>query len=738
MRTNKLIRFSVLMLVSGLALGSCIPLRKVEANDTQAGASVVLQENAQEVDNVIEVQATVEEKSTEETVEPTPVEIQTPELTLPDQLAVITAENAQEIEELASISPYFPHYYLVSPDGRVGAIGDLDGIDIIDMASGELISQFPVELPNSKFGIDRYFQFSQDGSLIALTTKNEIQVWQVGGGMLYAAPYNREISTDMNIFGAEIPQLALSPDGTLLAVSGVDFISGSAKQYFKVINIQENRTVYTWNGKDESPHGALYTYDGLGFSADGKMLQTFDATRFYAASGTAYESFRFWWVDSWQEMNRISEEVSSGFDKRDLLFALQIDESVDFINRTNGQTTYRLTDTGCSQAYPCDIKLSSDGNYAAILDYTVAPVQYHRDLLATKIDVWDLAGLTKVDSASLTVRNLDGLYLQTGGDFQAVLDQNDEMPDENTWWTSETNFLGISAEDGQIHFVPQRISTIGEDNCYFCGTCTLDLEDGQTDCEKGFYSTEKNYFEFYYEGLNAILSFTEEDSSKDIQVIELPEYLGDNWSVRMLGYSETYLTAFYCLDKAMRQQTCQIYDLESENIVNEREDIYSVQFSPEGEYAAFIDREEKALFLVNMALGKISKVEAYQSRAWPINPSFGKEGTELVYMVQNLTSTDVLSLEWVEAEGSNVLRRSNLDTTQIVEPTLMDWGVENELIALANDYGYVYLLGQERGKLIHFWQADREKIIGLSFAKDNKVILTMNQDGLIRIWGVKK
>ena len=741
MNANEMIKKSIILIFLGLMAGACAPVVDNNTIETLAAQTVAAQQYT-EATNAGEVGQQLDENSpTEVTVEPEPVavnekDVQQHDLALPEDLSVITAENAENLVELVAIYPYFPPYYQISADGRMGAAADLEGIDIVDMGTGEMLTHIPAELPNSKFGIDRYIQFNRDGSFIALTTREAIQVWQVNGGLIYTAPYSRQINTDANIFGAEIPQLALSPDGTLLAISGVDFSSDSSKRYFKVVNVQENRIVFAWNGTDESPHGSLYDFDGLGFSADGSLLQTFDAIRYYADSGTAYEAFRFWSVDSWEEVERTSKEVLAGFDRSELLFPLQTDESVDLVERSSGQIANHLTGTGCSWAYPCDVKLSPDGGYAAFLDYTLEPLQFQRDLLATEMAIWDVAGETALENVALTTRNLDGISLQKDGAYQAVPGQVGALPGENSWWTTDTKFVGLDARDGQIRFSPQRLST-AEDDCYFCGSCEIDLNTGQTHCARGFYSAEGNPFSFIVEGSVVILDFGGEGATAERSQIELPAMLGGDTSVRMLGYSEAYQRAFYCLDEATRQQTCQIYDLANQDILDERQDIDAVQFSADGKYAAFIDREEKGLFLADFEKGTVKKVEAYQSRAWPVSPSFGKEGSQLVYMVQNVSAQDVLSLEWVEAEGANVLRRFNLDISQIIEPTLLDWGGENELVALANDAGAVYIVGQERGKLVYSWQAEDEKIIGLAFAMKNKVLLTMNQDGVVKVWGVE-
>ena len=77
---------------------------------------------------------------------------------------------------------------MISPNGRVGARANLDGIDVFEMDSGKLAAHIDVTLPNCQYGWDRYFSFNQDGSFIAVASRDAIQVWQVGGGLIYEEP----------------------------------------------------------------------------------------------------------------------------------------------------------------------------------------------------------------------------------------------------------------------------------------------------------------------------------------------------------------------------------------------------------------------------------------------------------------------------------------------------------------------------------------------------------------------
>ncbi len=653
---------------------------------------------------------------------------------LPDRkdLHAIDLENAIELQELAVASAYFPPYFQISEDGRIGAVGDLTGIDIINVSTGELIDHFTVELPISDFGIERCFQFNYDGSFLAVASKNDIQVWQIGGGLIYSIPYSRQFNTTDRIFGADIPQLALSPDGTLLIVSAVDFSSPSAGEYFHVINILNNEIIYEWNGTDEALHGSFYEFPGLGFSADGSVLQTFDPDKYAPLSGTAFEAFRFWSIDDGQELDPLSDVVEKAFTPDSLLFALQNEEELEIQDRRNGVKKYILRDTGCSFDYPCDVKLSTDGKYTALVDFSKETLSYRRDLIVKEFQIWDLVKGENIGEFQLNARNLDGVLLGGQGSYQIVQEGSTDSNSESIWWTSITNFAGLSLLEDGFTFSPQIVGLDSSD-CYFCGTCEMNLNDMQIVCGQEYIS---------HEGISYQLEDGQasEDASlsSDADAIDLPVEAGQNLTTRVLGISGEWQKVFYCVDQNQRQQECAFYDLEDEIILKSMEDIYALRFSFDGDYAAFIDREDKTLFIADLETGKVNEIGAYQSRAWPVNPAFSTSGTELVYMIQNVNSLDVLSLEWVDAADKRVIRRSNLENELFGEPTVLVWESKNELVALGNTDGWVYILDSENGKLLHTWQAETDEIIGLLFSRDGKLLITMGRAGIIRIWGVPK
>ena len=113
-------------------------------------------------------------------------------------------------------------------------------VEIREAATGELVSTIPALLPDCDFGFDRYFRLNADGSFIALVNGQNIEVWQVGGGLIYASSTINEFTSNAPVCGADLPELALSPDGRLLAISGIAYGRTTSRRYFRVVDVRAN------------------------------------------------------------------------------------------------------------------------------------------------------------------------------------------------------------------------------------------------------------------------------------------------------------------------------------------------------------------------------------------------------------------------------------------------------------------------------------------------------------------
>lgn len=646
---------------------------------------------------------------------------------------VITVENAQKITQLTAIAAPFPDYCQISPDGRIGVLGDLYGLDIVEMDGGDAVMHIDTRLPDCEFGMERYFTLNQNGGFIAIAAQDSIQVWQVGGGQIFNLPYTLQYRTDLKTCGADIPQLALSPDGTLLAVYGIEYSRTSAQEYFKVYDVLQNKVVYEWNGEDENPHGKLYPYQGLGFSADGKLIQMFDPSRFQVSSEKEYQAFRYWSVGDWQEVSGDSALVKDSFAPAQRMYAVFTDDTVVIKDRLEGETLTRLSGTGCTSSVPCELRFSPQGEFAAILEANEEQLNFHYDTLFTGFTVWNVREGRQIGQVEFLARNLDGVSVTDEGGIVNITDSAIAENLADAWWTSSFNFNGLSADqDGGIAFTPQQIN-LKPDAGYFQSACRVDLQTLAVDCQLDTLAQEGGIIAYQADAEKLVIR-----SAAGVETeANLPSELPQDWSARLMGFTEEKNTFFYCLDKNRRSQVCSIYSATDDRAIAEPEDIYGLRLSPDGQTAAYINRDQKALFVVNLPQGKITKVSAYQARAWFANPVYSDDGSEIIYIVENLKDSSVLSLERVESRSNKVLRRLALENGAGEQPTVLAINAGNTFLAVGDASGRITLLDAESGKIVTSWQAAPFRLIGLTFAQKGKILVSLDESGEFAIWGIQ-
>ena len=676
--------------------------------------------------------------TTAQTVTPTdgrivePAATATPAMALAEGLSAITAENAREITQLAAIAPPFPEYYQISPDGRIGVRGDRSGVDIVEIAGGAAVMHIDTRLPDCEFGMERYFALNQNGGFIAIAAQDSIQIWQVGGGQIFDLPYTLQYRTDPNTCGADIPQLALSPDGTLLAVNGIEYSRTSAQEFFRVYDVLQNRITYEWSGADEDLHGRLYPYQGLGFSADGKLIQTFDPTRYYASSEEEYQAFRYWSVGDWQEVTGDSAIIKESFAPAQRMYAVFVDDTVIIKDRLDGKALASLSGTGCTSSAPCDLRFSPQGDFAAISDADEELLDFHFDTLLTGFTVWNVAEGQKIGQVEFLARNLDGVNVTDEGDSVNIADNPSTEKLADAWWTSPFNFNGLIARDGKIAFNPQQIS-LKPHAGYFQSACQVDLKTLAVACQPDALAQKDEIITYRADKEKLVLRSEAGVETEAFFPSELPQ----DWTARLMGFGEEKSTIFYCLDKNRRSQVCSIYSATDDRAIAEPEDIYGLRLSPDGQTAAYINRDQKALYIVNLPKSKVAKVSAYQARAWFTNPVYSADGSELIYIVENLKDSSMLSLEWVDSRSAKVLRRLALENGAGEQPTVLALNEESSLLAVGDAGGRVALLDVESGKIITSWQAAPARLIGLAFAQKSKLFVSLDEYGEIAVWGIQ-
>lgn len=655
------------------------------------------------------------------------------------ELVQINPNNIEEINEIARISPVFPEYSQISQDGKRAARGDLEGIEVIEIESGEVLTRITVDLPDCEYGMIRYFRLNADGSFIGIVTEENIQVWQVGGGVIYESSYSRQYGTDEYTCGRDLPEIALSPDGKILAVNGIEYTSSSAKQYFQIIDILENKVTFEWGGEDELAHGNLYTFPGLGFSRDGKMLQTFDPTRFIRGSGNTYLAFRFWSVEDWQEIKRDTAVIRDSFPNEDLVYSLTEENVLEIRKRISGKLITSFPVEGCTYNFPCETKFSTGTNQLAVIKPSLSRISYKNHVIASEVEIWDVLEKEKVDTLEGLFRNLDGFAFDENHKPVYIGVNNQLSSEEKTWWTNKEEFSGlINTSNEVLYFQPTAIGLEDCGDCQFCGVCEYTAASKSVHCSDMSLSFEGNNVSFAVEQGNLVLMQYEGGKQTEAMAFTFLENTKSNQRLRLLGFSDQYLTAFFCVDADYREQNCMVYDFEREQIVFESRDISFLRISPEGRRAAFIDADAHKLYIADLKEKTITKKTSFQSRAYPVNPQFMNEGLLLVYLVQNLKNASNLSFDIVDMTSEKVLGRISVDEIDGRQPTAFAASLDSLIWVVGDMDGSVKLFNAADGNLIQSWQAHKDAVIGLSFAEEGRQFITLGENGIIKVWGIVK
>lgn len=680
-----------------------------------------------------------------------PIEIRAPEegqpakpevqplFNLPDNLAKITPENLQDISELASIFPYFPPYYHISNDGSRVAIGDMQTVEIRDAASGEILSSIPASLPDCDFGFDRYFRLNADGSFIALVNGQSIQVWQVGGGLIYENPLFSGNISNAPTCGADIPELALSPDGKLLAISAMAYSRTSVERYFRVIDILANTLLYEWDGKSDTLHGSLYTFHGLGFSDDGKLLQSFDPARFIRSEGNVHQAFRFWSVDDWQEVERTSQLVGESFQAGELLFPLSDSGLVEIRSKVSGEISAEIVVDGCQWDVPCETRFSNEGRQAVVISQAGEKIRFKTNTLHPFLSIWDLTKNQEISSEPGLFRDLEGVLPWDDGKVLRADQVGKEEKEPSGWWTFKDYFAGLQIlSDGKVTFSPLTANSNDSQVCQFCATCSVDTEKGEITCSRGLIDSEGARIYLKEESGQFILARQSGADEKMIGEIALSESADQSKTrVRLLGYSMPLQTLFYCVDDNSRQAGCFVYDPYIKKVISAPGDISYLRLSTDGLKAAFINRTVNALLFYDLSSKSLMRKHPYQARSFPVNPVFSADGTKFFYVIQNLNNANDLSVETLDAQTGKSFGRVSLKKAGITSPTVFSVSNDGTFWAIAERSGEVSILSPEKGVLLHQWQAHPDEIIGMALAPDQKWILTMGENGILKFWGVE-
>lgn len=730
MKTNfQVIRFYAAVILMGLIMTACRPglNAPVQADPTLMQAETTSQ--IQPENNPSEVTST-------QTVQPKLPETPFPDL---ENLEVIRAENITDLAELARITAWSPPRAAISADGRIIALAGIDHLEVFDLESGELLMAIEVELPTCQFADVESMVLNADGSFIALITRYAVQVWQVSGGLLYENLFDRSLSNDPITCGTDMPQLALSPDGARLAISGMVYSRDSLDKYFRVVDIFKNEVLYEWNGNPDHLHGSLTAYQGLGFSSDGSLLAVFDPLKFVSVRGQPQRAFRYWSTTDWSEIPNTDGRLKRAYSAGELLFPLFTDEATEIRSRTTGSILTRLQQAPCSRLFPCAVLFSPDGKYALFHDSQSTRLPFKDVLLSTSLTIVDIEKDAVIAQPQGLFYDLGGLIIKDQGE---LISAGDGMQQNlsGAWWVRGALFEGlVRTPQDQLTFIPQVYYSSESEICPFCATCSLDLTAGNVDCHPQFFSSEGAPLVMDENGGQMVLSTLDGERRVELGVLEMPQSSEEEETyIRLLGASIRSRAVFYCLESNQRALGCAIRDLGTRSNLAEPKNISQLRFSPDGRWATFFDERQNELVILDLDNGRLTRRSAYEARAYPVAARFYQDGSALAFIIQSSGNDAIFWLELLETENGRSLGRVPLIEAAIKDPAFLDVDEAQQLWLVGDRNGRVAALDFSSGVVLRSWQTQTGGLIGLGLTANDRLLMTMEENGIIHLWGVSK
>ena len=392
---------------------------------------------------------------------------------------------------------------------------------------------------------------------------------------------------------------------------------------------------------------------------------------------------------------------------------------------------------GCGWENPCPMKFSPDGNKLAVL-LRDESIVYKRKSISTHLEVYDISNGLMVDRNSAVMRNLDGVII--GDDGEIIRYEIVPLSENPTWWTHPNYLAGFQVfNENAISFTPQVVDYRNQQILPYSGSCQIYTDDFVIECGStlSFQDEDTVIVNKKESGVEVINTSLGKDRLLTEIIYPISEP-GDLWQFRLLEYVQETGTGFYCLDRNLREETCLIMDFSSNEILHERIDIEELSYSRKNGIAAFINKDEKALYIFNDKTGTLKKMRTYRAVSLPIKPIFLPGGSELIYIVQSLDGAKNSYIERVDASLKKVIRRYDIDELRTKDISSISVNEKIGLWAVCDTSGNVYLIDPEKESVVYVFRAAQEEIIDLVFSPDGKALFIMGESGKIFIWAVGK
>ena len=615
------------------------------------------------------------------TLTPTPKLPVSPGTAMPESSIAISADNLDEVVELARWGSGVITDAIYSPDGTVIALGSSVGISLFQVETVEEILYIETDS-----GINE-LSFSPNGDMITAGLKDDTaRIWDVEDGELL---YTLEGHTD------EVVSVAFSPDESLLATGSLD---GSVKLWKTsdgtLQNTIEGSHYKELSGVIFSPDGqALFSGSGdstvyMAQVSDGKVLNVFSG---YSDGGIAISA---------------NGEILAGY-------------GLD--NTSRGKITLWQVETGemldtIQEDYVTSLAVSPDGQYiaAGLDDYTVKV--WNTSTVALKNTLEDLQpegyyywGLFYVafspDGQTIVLAGHDvvGIWDVITGEILRSKVTNSQKIYSVSISTNEKMLASVEGlnvnlfnlSNGEIIPIQDEIQSTG--NVVFSpngSSIAVGFIDGiaqmwpiaEDAVRKSFETNQKNYV-------------TRVAFSPDGQTIAIGD---ENGTIELRNVSDGGLirdfkpfTAWYVDDLA---------------------------FSPDGKLLASVVPGDR------LTLYDVSNSVSPQIFRNGLSMAFSSDGSILAGGL-----SDKSIKVWDVSTGNELLNLKD----QPEDIWSLAISPDGNILVSGDDIGAIKVWNLSDGTQITTWRAHSDRVVDLIFTSDGAKLISASHDGTIRFWGIK-